>query len=308
MSYSYQKIRRFSSNCHVYSFSPNEFRFDATLGTVGKLEKLSKINGEPTADEYTIAKINGNVFRFNGTKEIIGSYVDDGKYYSPNEEFYPTLVFWKDGINAKKLTIQKNPTQKQLVDYQMHAYWAMATLWSLIIDGKQNFTYPQNTVYKVFSHAASRCPRTMIGQKKDGTIIWVVVDGRKLTSPGITLMQEYTLMNELGCYVACNVDGGGSSEMIVNGSIVNNPSDGAERSIGSALMCYAKKNVVNTQKKGITTASLLNVRKGSNTKYARIGELSKGSTVYVVAIIGNWYKIVYGNTYGYVSKQYVKLV
>ena len=43
-------------------------------------------------------------------------------------------------------------------------------------------------------------------------------------------------MKELSCYNAVNLDGGGSSEMIVKDKIVNSPSDKDERYIGSAIL------------------------------------------------------------------------
>lgn len=307
MSYSYDTIRRFSSNCHVFTFKPTDFRFDVTLGATGALEKLSTIKGEIQSDEYVLAKINGEIFRNNGTKQVIGLYVDSGVYSSESLEFYPVLTFWKNGVNANKLTITKNPTTAQILDYQRNAYWAIGTLWSLIIDGKQNYTYPKETVIKVFSHAATRQPRTMIGQKIDGTIIWVVVDGRIATSLGVTIDQEYSIMNELGCVTAVNVDGGGSSEMIINDSIVNKPSDGCERPIGTAFVCYGKKNTTVSSTKGIVNASLLNVRSGPGTNYSKVGSLARNSVVYVVESTGMWYKIIYGKEYAYVSKSYIIL-
>ena len=70
----------------------------------------------------------------------------------------------------------------------------------------------------------------------------VVVDGRTSKSLGLTARQSAELMLSLGCITATNLDGGGSSEMIevVNGviKVLNKPSDGVERSIGSALLVY----------------------------------------------------------------------
>lgn len=52
------------------------------------------------------------------------------------------------------------------------------------------------------------------------------------------------------------------------------------------------------------TASSLNVRKGAGTNYAVIGGLKKNATATVVGKTGSWYKIKYGNGYGYISAQY----
>lgn len=48
----------------------------------------------------------------------------------------------------------------------------------------------------------------------------------------------------------------------------------------------------------------LNVRSGPGTSYSVIGSLSTGKTADVVGVSGNWYKIKYGNNYGYISSQY----
>ena len=48
------------------------------------------------------------------------------------------------------------------------------------------------------------------------------------------------MINQFGAVDAINLDGGGSTELIVKDSIVNSPSDGRERAVGSALMIIRK--------------------------------------------------------------------
>lgn len=84
--------------------------------------------------------------------------------------------------------------------------------------------------------AGGRAPRTAIGLKTDGQILAVVVDGRQEDSIGMTLLELALFMQELGAQDAMNLDGGGSSEMVVKGKIVNQPSDGHERRVGDALV------------------------------------------------------------------------
>ena len=88
--------------------------------------------------------------------------------------------------------------------------------------------------------AAGRAPRTAVGVTADGRVLLVVVDGRQSHSIGCTLLELALLMQELGAVDAVNFDGGGSSEMILKGEIVNSPSDGGERSVGSALLLMEK--------------------------------------------------------------------
>lgn len=88
--------------------------------------------------------------------------------------------------------------------------------------------------------AGGRAPRTAVGVTEQGTVLLVVVDGRQSHSIGCTLLELALLMQELGAVDAVNFDGGGSSEMVLQGEIVNHPSDGGERSIGSALLLMEK--------------------------------------------------------------------
>lgn len=83
--------------------------------------------------------------------------------------------------------------------------------------------------------ANGRSPRTALGLKKDGSIILLVVDGRSESSCGMTLTELANYLIKLGAFEALNFDGGGSSEMVINGRIVNKPSDGRERLISMGL-------------------------------------------------------------------------
>ncbi len=68
-------------------------------------------------------------------------------------------------------------------------------------------------------------PRTAIGQKKDGTILMLVIDGRQAGSIGATLKNVQDIFLQYGAYNAFNLDGGASSTMIYDGNLINNPSD-----------------------------------------------------------------------------------
>ncbi len=87
---------------------------------------------------------------------------------------------------------------------------------------------------------SGRAPRTAVGLTKEGNIILLVVDGRQQHSVGMTLLELALFMQEFGVVDAMNLDGGGSSEMVVEGKIVNQPSDGKERPVGNALLIVPK--------------------------------------------------------------------
>lgn len=88
-------------------------------------------------------------------------------------------------------------------------------------------------------------PRTMIGFKEDGTAFICVVDGRQGSySKGITVNREAQLAKELGAYNALELDGGGSSTVIVRIddklTLRNKPSDGTMRKVSNAVMLVEK--------------------------------------------------------------------
>ncbi|OPJ65905.1 phosphodiester glycosidase family protein [Clostridium chromiireducens] len=79
-------------------------------------------------------------------------------------------------------------------------------------------------------------PRTAVGQKADGTIIFLVIDGRKVTSPGASLYDVQEIMMSRGAVNAGALDGGYSSTMYYKGNVINSPNawDG-ERSVATAF-------------------------------------------------------------------------
>ena len=87
----------------------------------------------------------------------------------------------------------------------------------LIINGKSS---------NVFGNGGwGTAPRTAIGQRKDGIVLFLVIDGRTLTRPGASMNDLIEIMERYGAYNAANLDGGTSSAMVVNNEIINDPID-----------------------------------------------------------------------------------
>ena len=80
-----------------------------------------------------------------------------------------------------------------------------------------------------------------MGITKDNRALLVVVDGRRRSSVGFTLLELAQFMLEQGAVDALNLDGGGSSEMVIDGRIVNEPSDGRERRLGAGIAVIRTK-------------------------------------------------------------------
>lgn len=83
-----------------------------------------------------------------------------------------------------------------------------------------------------------RYPRSAVGYSRGRKRVWLVcVDGSQPNySVGMTMEELAQLMVGLGADRAINLDGGGSSTMIVRGSVVNRPSTGVERPVANALL------------------------------------------------------------------------
>ena len=68
-------------------------------------------------------------------------------------------------------------------------------------------------------------PRTAIAQRKDGIVLFLVVDGRTASKPGADMDDLIDVLQDYGAYNAANLDGGTSSVLVVNNTIVNDPID-----------------------------------------------------------------------------------
>jgi exopolysaccharide biosynthesis protein len=84
----------------------------------------------------------------------------------------------------------------------------------------------------------ARHPRTAIGVTKDGLLILFVCEGRGMTDgvAGMTFAEEAAVMKALGCVDALNLDGGGSSCLLVEGKETIKVSDGSQRAVGSIIL------------------------------------------------------------------------
>lgn len=87
------------------------------------------------------------------------------------------------------------------------------------------------------SQLAPRGPRTAVGQRGDGGIVLLTTDGRQ---PGLSVgMTNFELAQALvrfGAVRGMALDGGGSSTIAFEGTVLNSPSDGRERAVSTALM------------------------------------------------------------------------
>lgn len=173
---------------------------------------IAKMNG-------AVAAINGGGFHDpNGTgtgRLPYGFILHDGEYIigkdvGPDEDV-DFVGFSKSGN-----LIAGNYDKTELGD--MNAMEGITFGPPLIVDGKKMITEGDG--------GWGVGPRTAIGQRKDGTVLFLVIDGRQPGySLGATLRDVQDVLYEKGAYIAANLDGGSSSTLYLNGKVVNKPAD-----------------------------------------------------------------------------------
>ena len=158
----------------------------------------------------TVAAVNAGAFFDDGTaSDAVGSHplglvLSNGKcVWSSGQQ--PGLQGFA-GFNEDNILVvsKKNLTQKEAEELNIRDGCCFGPV--LIMDGETNLeAYNNNSGYN---------PRTAIGQRADGAVIFVCIDGRQAASLGGTYADIINIMVEYGAVNACNMDGGSSSVMM----------------------------------------------------------------------------------------------
>jgi hypothetical protein len=113
----------------------------------------------------------------------------------------------------------------------------------LVIDG-QSIADSVDRIEGTFPRFSStRHPRTGVGFSRDSSTLYLItVDGRSESSSGMSLAEFASLMQALGVRQGLNLDGGGSTTLVLRGQVVNHPSDSTgERKVGNALLVTRRR-------------------------------------------------------------------
>ena len=189
------------------------------VGTAANIQEKGDTTSNIAKMNNAVAAINGGGFHDpNGTgtgRLPYGFILHDGEYVigkdvGPDEDV-DFVGFSKSGN-----LIAGNYDKTELAD--MKAMEGITFGPPLIVDGKKMITDGDG--------GWGVGPRTAIGQRKDGTVLFVVIDGRQPGySLGATLRDVQDVLYEKGAYIAANLDGGSSSTLYLNGKVVNKPAD-----------------------------------------------------------------------------------
>ena len=208
--------------------SPEYLKTALAQGLYGK--NVTEETSQIAADNDAILAINGDYY---GAREK-GYVIKNGELYRDTAvSGQEDLVIYEDGLFG--IIREDEITADELI-----ADGAVNTLSfgpALVESGR--VTVGEN---EEVARAMSSNPRTAIGIKADGTYLFVVADGRTEESEGLSLYDLAEFMKELGAVTAYNLDGGGSSTMVFNGNVINNPTggraghgEGTERSVSDIV-------------------------------------------------------------------------
>ena len=172
-------------------------------------KRLNEVMAE--ADDSIIAAVNAGAFNDDGTANAYVGSCPAGLVYAggrmvwnagkpPAETGGGFVGFTKDNI----LVVAKAMTQAQADELGIRDGCEFGP--PLIINGEVNMD--------AYNNASGLNPRTAIGQRSDGAVIFVCIDGRQAGSPGGTYADVIDIMTEYGAVNACNLDGGSSSIMM----------------------------------------------------------------------------------------------
>lgn len=172
---------------------------------------LTETTSVQAANTGAILAINGDYY---GAQER-GYVLRNGMLYRASAQSgTDALVIGADG-NFRIITEGETSADTLVCE----GAWQVLTFGPALINGGQVTVSSSDEV----GRAMTSNPRTAIGQISEGHYLLVVSDGRTEESAGLSLRQLAELMQSLGAQIAYNLDGGGSSTMVFQGRVVNNP-------------------------------------------------------------------------------------
>lgn len=200
------------------------------VGYTSKLKEVGERTSEIAERNGAVAAINGGGFTdktSNGKLWVGTGAYPEGIIISGGKLVYSD-VDYSEKINVTAFTsdgrlIVGDHTLQELFDKNVQE--AISFRNSLIINGRT-----------VAVENEGLNPRTAIGQKADGTIVMLVVDGRKGLKTGASLKEIQNILLQRGVVNASNLDGGSSTTMYFNGEVINDPCDwNGERTVATIL-------------------------------------------------------------------------
>ncbi|WP_298706500.1 phosphodiester glycosidase family protein [uncultured Veillonella sp.] len=189
------------------------------VATAQNIQEKGETVSNIAKDNDAVAAINAGGFHDpNGTgtgRLPYGFILQDGEYVI-GKDVGPDEAVDFVGFTKEGNLVAGNYNKTELAD--MNAMEGITFGPPLIVDGEKMITDGDG--------GWGIGPRTAIGQKKDGSVLFLVIDGRQPGySTGATLRDVQDVLYAEGAYIAANLDGGSSTTLYYNGKVVNKPAD-----------------------------------------------------------------------------------
>ena len=201
--------------------------YDATrLSLVVSKDRDGNTVSEMAEDYNALVAVNGGGYvEKRNSQASAGGLVVDGEVYCESYDTEEVIALTQDG----KLLLSYSTVQDVAEDEDV--LWALHFSPFLIVNGQSG---------SISGNAGGNHPRTAIGQREDGIIILLTVDGRGSNgSFGINYEEMINIFENCGCINAANLDGGGSTTLYADGQVINDPSNrgrDSEREVYNALI------------------------------------------------------------------------
>lgn len=193
-------------------------------------ENITEDTSDIAADNGAVFAINGDYYGFRST----GIVIRNGVVYR-DEGARDGLAFYRDG--HVEVYDETTTTADQLVAdgvWNTLSFGPALLEDGQVVDGIEDVEVDTN----LGNHSIQGDqPRTAVGVVDDNHLVFVVVDGRSPGySAGVDMTELAQIMQGLGATTAYNLDGGGSSTMVFDGELVNDPlGKGTERGTSDIL-------------------------------------------------------------------------
>ncbi len=227
-----QEYRQYDTTIYVaevWLSSAEYLKTALAEGSYGK--NITQKTSEMASENQAILAINGDYYGARGTGYVIRNGVI---YREEGSADTDVLCIYADGSLA--IT---NSSEKSAEELVREGVWQAFSFGPGLLEDGQITVSETDEVGK----AKASNPRTAIGIIDDLHYVFVVSDGRTDASEGLSLYQLAEFLQSLGVQTAYNLDGGGSSTMVLNGEIINNPTTGGnhikERSVSDIVYITA---------------------------------------------------------------------
>jgi exopolysaccharide biosynthesis protein len=228
------KLYRFTdSNYKGYALKVNLKSDDAMKMVLGK----DKVGGSETtlaaANRYgAVAGVNAGGFADgnDGKRYPLSTTVLNGKYVYGFEPSFDHLTFV--GMSQDRKLIGGEFSRQSDLDKLKPAFGA--TFVPTLLKGGQKQAIPSKWL-----NSPKRAPRTVVGSFGNGQLLFVVADGyNEAGGSGATLPELQDKLAKVRIVDAYNLDGGGSSSLVFEGKVINNPSDGRLRPLPTHFLFF----------------------------------------------------------------------